>query len=360
MTDKKSNMTDKERVEALLRREKPDRVPIWPFTYGFPMVYTGTSIADAYNKPEVSLAAQKKAAQDFGWIFTPFIGYAAAGGWEFGGEIKWPTGELDQAPMLIRHPVETVHDVWNLKMPDVKNSGIVPNQLEFFKLQLQEELDNKPWKVVAFIDPGPFTLAGNLCSSENLNRWIIKEPEAVHHLLRLSTDYTIERMQYWKDVFGTDRVVPWSAEPSASNQLISPKTFEKFAFPYIKEVNEKTLAMGFKTTFWHICGEQNANLQYWAQIPMGDPAVLSFGHEVDLEKAAEYFPNDIIVGNLEPAIIQTGTPEQVYEASRKVIEQGKKLPTGFMFAPGCDLPPRAPVDNVMAMTRAANDFGWYE
>ena len=82
MTTKgKGAMTDKERVEALLRREKPDRVPMWPMAAGFPMVYTHTSIADAYNKPEVSLAAQRKTAQDFGWLFTPLIAYAAFGGW---------------------------------------------------------------------------------------------------------------------------------------------------------------------------------------------------------------------------------------------------------------------------------------
>ncbi len=170
MVERKTRMTDRERVEALLRREKPDRVPIWPFAPGFPMVYTGTSIADAYNNPKVSLAAQRKAAQDFGWIYTPFIGYAACGGWEFGGEIKWPSGEFSQAPTVARFPVETVDDVWNLKMPDVKNSGIVPIQMEFFKLESQEELDNKPWKVMVFIDPGPFTFAGNVCSVEKLSK----------------------------------------------------------------------------------------------------------------------------------------------------------------------------------------------
>ena len=110
----------------------------------------------------------------------------------------------------------------------------------------------------------------------------------------------------------------------------------------------------------HICGEHNENLPYWAQIPMGDPGIVSFGHEVDLEKAAEYFPNDIIYGNLEPAIIQSGTPEQVYEAAKVVIEKGKKAPGGFILAPGCEMPPRAAPENVMAMTRAVNDFGWYD
>ena len=107
MAERKARMTDRERVEALLRREKPDRVPIWGGALGFPMVYTGTSIADAYNKPEVALAAERKTDRDFGWVSLPFIAYAAYGGWEFGGEIKWPSGEYDQAPSVARLPVET-------------------------------------------------------------------------------------------------------------------------------------------------------------------------------------------------------------------------------------------------------------
>jgi len=57
--------------------------------------------------------------------------------------------------------------------------------------------------------------------------------------------------------------------------------------------------------------------------------------------------------------VQTGSPEQVYEATRQVIEEGKKLPNGFIFSTGCDLPPRAPLDNVRMMNRAVDDFGWY-
>ena len=97
-----------------------------------------------------------------------------------------------------------------------------------------------------------------------------------------------------------------------------------------------------------------------AQIPLGDPGIVSVGHEVDILKAAEYFPNDIIMGNLEPAIIQTATPQQVYDASREIIEKGKQCPGGFAFSPGCELPPMSPPLNVWMMTKAADDFGWYE
>jgi uroporphyrinogen decarboxylase len=358
MAVRKDIMTNRQRVEALLNREKPDRVPIYPFGMGFSAVYCKASIAQVYNDPEVSLAAQRKAAEDFDWVFVPDIAYAAFGGWEFGGEIQWPDGEFSQAPMITRHVVQSPEDVMNLKMPDVASAGIIPIQKKFLELSSQEGLDNKPWNIVFQLE-GTFTCASNIPGTDRFSRWILKRPEIAHRLMRLAADFGLEVAKYWKNIFGTEGVLPWGGEPVASNQVISPKTFETFNLPYRREVHEKVLDMGYKTIFMHICGEHNQNLPHWAQIPMGDPGIVSFGHEVDLEKAAEYFPNDIIVGNLEPAIIQVGTAEEVYEASRIVIEKGKRLAEGFMFGPGCELPPMAPVENVKAMTEAVNDFGWY-
>jgi uroporphyrinogen decarboxylase len=358
-TKGKATMTEKERMAALLRRQRPDRVPIWLMAAGFPMVYTHTSVADAYNKPEVSLAAQRKTARDFGWLFMPLMAYAAFGGWEFGGEIKWPSGEFAQAPTVLKHAVATPDDVINLKVPDVKKAGIIPLVMQFCALAAREQLDNKPFSAVLFLE-GTFNTAANIVGVDTFARWLLKKPEAAHRLLRLATDFEIELANYYKDTFGTEGTILFGGEPSSSNQVISPRQFEEFALPYLKETHQKVLAMGFKTFLMHICGEQNANLPYWTQIPMGDPGLVSFGHEVDLETAARYFPNDIIVGNLEPAIIQTKTPDEVYQAAKEVLSKGKKLATGFIFAPGCELPPMAPVENIRAISRAVNDFGWYD
>jgi uroporphyrinogen decarboxylase len=355
----KATMTNRERVEVLLKREKPDRVPIWPFAFeAFASLYANASITDAYNNPATSLAAQRKACLDFDWVFTPSFSYAAFGGWEFGGEIKWPKGEYDQAPTVVRYPVEKKEDVWDLKLPDIQNSGFVPLKMKFSEMSSEERLDNQPFNVDGF-GGGCFALAANIAGVERFLRWLIKEPEVAHRLLRLATNYRIALARYWTDTFGTEGVLPRGGEPTTSNQMISPRLFEEFALPYIKETQESILAMGYRTTYMHICGEQNMNLHLWAQVPFGDPGIVSFGHEVNLETAATYFPNDIILGNLDPTLIQMGTPEEVYNAARINIEQGKRCAGGFIFSPGCQLPPRASAENVMAMTRAVNDFGWY-
>jgi uroporphyrinogen decarboxylase len=82
-------MTERERVEALLDRRRPDRVPIWSGAY------TGYTIAHAYTDTEATYYPLRKVCRDFGWIFFPWMSYASFGTWEFGGEVRMPNGEFD-------------------------------------------------------------------------------------------------------------------------------------------------------------------------------------------------------------------------------------------------------------------------
>lgn len=360
MAPRQAKMTDRERVEALLNHKKPDRVPVCPFSYAsFAAVNAKYSVVDMYTDVQKSLNAERWVSQQYGWVSQPFIGYASYGAWEFGGEIKYPSSEFEMAPTVIRPPVESEEDVWNLKLPDATKDGFIPFQTEFYKLSSQEQPDNEPFNVLAKIT-GPFTIAANLCGAEIFCRWIIKKPYLIKHLLRLATDHFKEGAQYWKDTFGTDGVLAMTTEPTSSNQLTSPKNFEHFALPHIKEAAEHFLALGYKHVYVHICGEQNANLPFWSQVSFGDPGIISIGHEINLETAAKHFPKDIILGNIEPSLIQMGTPQEVYEASKRAIEKGKDFPGGFILSPGCELPPQAPPVNIWMMTKAANDFGWYD
>lgn len=177
----------------------------------------------------------------------------------------------------------------------------------------------------------------------------------------MAVDHICNVLQYWVDTFGAENIFVWISSPNKSNQIISPRQFERFAFPYHVEFHERLRSIRINAFGLHICGDQNLNLPYFAKTYLWEhPSILSFGHEVDLEVAANYFPNDIIFGNIEPAVIQTGTPQEVYDLSRIVIEKGKKASGGFIFAPGCELPPMSPPVNVYQMTKAVNDFGWYD
>ena len=200
-----------------------------------------------------------------------------------------------------------------------------------------------------------------MCKTDLLMRLMVKKPEIVHRLLRIITDYFLEVVKYWVETFGPEDLIVLDASPVESNQLISPRLFKEFAFPYIMEHHEKILATGVRHFYCHICGDQNLNLPYWAQVPMGERSIISVGHEMDLEKIIEYFgDNCIVAGNLDPSVIQEGTAEQIYELTSQCIEKGKGAPGGYMLMPGCELPPKAHPYNVYMMKKAIDRFGSYE
>ena len=349
-------MTSRERIDALFEYRKPDRVPIVAWNSAFGAYNAGYPVTDAFDSPEKAFYGMLWTWELYGWepawwLFAPTV----LGAMDFGGEVRSPKSKYEGSEIIKSNPVKSEEDLSNLKMPDPKAAGRIPLWMEFAKLQ---EAHGLP---VSFWSRSALTTAGNMCGLELFCRWLIKRPDLVEKAMRMAIDHIFNVLSYWVDTFGPEKIYVSMASASEANQVISPKHFEKFALPFHIEYHKRLKALGIKRFFWHICGEQNLNLPYMAEAkPWQHPSILTFGHEVDLEAAAKFFPEDIILGNIEPAVLQEGTPQQVYELSRIAIEKGRKAPGGYILGPGCTLPAYAPPVNVFAMTRAVNDFGWYE
>jgi uroporphyrinogen decarboxylase len=352
---KQDRMTSRERMDALFAGQTPDRVPLGAMSTGFNTRNAGHTVADAYEDPEKSFAAMQWTSEQYGWDPIPqYAGHTVLGAWDFGGQVRMPRGEYEGALVIVEYPVKAEQDVEKLVMPDPRTAGRIPQALRFARLQAEHDLP------VYFFSRSPFTMAANIAGIDRFLRWTMKRPELCEHLLRLSIDHIFNVLAVWVASFGAHRVFAWMSSPTESNQLVSPRIVKKFALPYHVEYHRRLKALGVSRFGFHICGEQNLNLPILAEAaPWPHPSVLSFGHEVDLETAAEHFPKDIIFGNIEPAVIQTGSPAQVYDLCRTAIEKGRRAPGGFILGPGCGLPVAAPPVNVYAMTRAVNDFGWY-
>jgi len=355
MSFKPDRMNTKERMKALFEGRALDRVPLYPFLLGFCARNVGHPIQVMYDAPAKSFDAQQRTLDQYGFDWGPMYGYASYGTWEFGGEIKMPTGGFEQAPMHTVFPVESEEDVERLRLPDVKTAGSLPRAMEFSRLQ-----ETAPTPVTVVLG-GPFTIAGNVCSVEKVCRWMLKKPELVHRILQMAADHIVDVVTYWSQTFGAQRVFPQIWEPSASNDILSPKQFERFVFPRLLESSMKILGLGINHMLYHICGEQNKNLSLWAQVPMGAPGICSFGQEVDIGAAIDHVgTSSIIAGNISPSALQSGSPETVYDLCKDALLKGLKAPRGFMLMPGCEVPPSTPPHNVYVMRKAIDDFGRYE
>ena len=353
----KNITSNKERMEALWKYEKPDRVPVSGFSGGFPNVSAGYPVRSAYDDPHTTFETQLKIAEQFDWVLEPQVfHHTILAGWDFGGEIAMPDRDYKAAVSIISNPVKTEEDVWNLRMPDPKTAGGLIAAMEFAKLQEKNGLQ------VTLYVRSPFSAAANICGLETFCKWMIRKPELCDRLTRMATDHILDVLQVWTSTFGAEKLLFMMSSPNESNQIISPNHLEKLAIPYHIELHKRLNDIGIRRFFFHICGEQNLNLPYLADLSYlwPKPSILSFGHEISLDAAAKYFPNHIIYGNIEPAVIHTGTSKQVYDLSKIAIEQGKKMDGGFILGPGCEIPVLSSPENVFAMTKAVEDFGWYK
>ena len=354
MQFKKDLMSSTERIQTLFRYEKPDRVPINMITAGFVCKNIGRGVADAYGDPETYFDAFLWTAEQYGWDLNPQnCPHTVLGAPDFGGDVRLPTGEFEGAIVITSYPVQSEKDVEKLELPDPTTSDRLLKDMTLSRLQHEYGLP------VTFVSRSPLTLAANTCGLEKFLRWTVKRPDLCHRLMTRAIDHTFNVMANWAGAFGPENMIVFMSSPSESNQVMSPRHFEKLALPFHMEYHKRLASLGIKRFWFHICGDQNLNLPALADIcPWPHPSILSFGHEVDLKDTAKHFPQDIIYGNVEPAVIQMGTPQQVYELTRSVIDKGKRIPGGFILSAGCELPPFAPSANVFAMTKAVNDFGW--
>jgi len=355
MNIKQDRMNSRERIEALLKYNTPDRVPIGALATVFSNNNAGYNANIAFGDPVKSFYATVWTAEQYGWDLIPQrFDHTVSGPYDFGGKVRMPTGEYEGGMITESYPMQSEYDVSDLKKPDPKTAGRIPKALEFCRLQEKHGL------YVWFSSRSPFSFAANLCGLDQFAKWMIKKPELCEKLMKIATEHIFNVLKYWVDVFGLENIFVFMSSPSESNQVISPKHFEKFALPYHIEYHNRLRAMGIKHFAFHLCGQQNENIPYFSDLSLWQhPSILSFGHEVDLEVAAKYFPQDIIFGNIEPAFIQAASPQQVYEKAKQTIKKGKKAPGGFILASGCSLLAAPPV-NAFAMTKAVNDFGWYE
>lgn len=353
-------MSPLERMQALVTPgQKPDRVPFIPLSFGFCTRNCGWSLADFYNNPERCFAAQVRTQEQYGYDGFPLYGFGSMGGWEFGGEIKWPGTGGDQAPCVARWPVNDENDVDRLKAPDdVLSAGIIPTEFALSKLQSAAGMP------VTVQLGSALMLTGNLVNLSTMLRWMIRKPDLVHHMLRLMTDFLLKVAQAWAEAFPGQMLLGFDGGPTDSNYLISPEQFREFGLPYTREIHEKALAMGFTVFHTHVCGEQNANLDALREVDFGHPGgpsgMMSFGHEVDLKDAIEKLGDKaVIMGNVEPAKIQMSSAEEVFELSCRAVERGKDAPLGYALMAGCEVPPQAPGYNIFTMLKACKVAGQY-
>lgn len=346
-------LTSAQRMRALAAKQGLDRVPVIPMASAYTAVISGLTLKEYYLEPEKALWAQEWAADLHRYDGSPSFNIPDWAGWDFGGELTFPSSPRIALPYLGKRAVTIASDVEKLSLPDIKSAPAAGRLLSFARLAREKGYP------VSVPGGSPMGIAGSAIGPEKMMRWFYKEPEAVHRMLRLSTDYIISIASLFAGEFGADNCSAFATYPLEAHAVVSPKIFEKFSLPYVNEIHEKLIDMGIKRWVIHLCGDHTKNLYLWKKdIKLAPRTVFTVGHEMDLAYTAEYLGEDYIIGgNIPTTFLQTATPDEVLEVSRQTIERMKHSPGGFILTPACALPPITPPANLHAMVKAVRLFG---
>lgn len=146
------------------------------------------------------------------------------------------------------------------------------------------------------------------------------------------------------------------AEPMANPALIGARMYEKFVYPYTKELTDYCVERTGKKVSLHMCGE---TYDIWNYIGSYQLNEVSPDNIIDPERAAAELGDQVpIAGNVDPVgILLNGTKEQIEEAVKACIEAGKKAKKGYVLVSGCDIPETTALEQIDYFMEAARTFG---
>lgn len=141
----------------------------------------------------------------------------------------------------------------------------------------------------------------------------------------------------------------WVGGWRAASEFISPRLWQRFVFPYYKQIVEAVVAEGVIPVL-HFDSNWTRDLDYLRELPKAK-CVFSPDGFTDIYKAKEILDGHMcIMGDVPAALLTLGTPAAVDAYCKKLIRDIGA--TGFILAQGCDIPPNAKPENVKAMIDA--------
>jgi len=250
-----------------------------------------------------------------------------------GLKIEFP----DNAPPSVReHPIKDADALESLK----KNWKGIGGRMPVFIDVVRRMSRSFPVLKGAYV-LGPFTLAGELVGVEDFLQMLFSDPGFAKEVLAFATQVL---KRYAEELLSAGAHVLAILDPTSVT--LSPRYFQEFSAPYIKEIIESLKS----PTILHICGNTNHLIEKMVET---GAVGLSLDSMVDLREVAERVPKNVaIIGNLDPVtVFWQAKPETVERKTRELVEKMIGV-DNFILSSGCDIPIEAPLENISAFMKA--------
>ena len=331
-------MTGKEKVLAVLNKEKIDSIPWLPFAgvhSGKLKGYTAREVSTDAGKLIESLLEVNKLYKPDG---QPVMFDLQIEAEILGCELVWSD---DAPPTVASHPLAETTDIPE-HIPG-KDEGRIPLSLEAMTAMKKEVGDTT---ALYGLITGPFTLASHLRGT-NIFMDMVMNPEYVKSLMEYCVKVANAVSGYYIET-GMDVIAV--VDPLISQ--ISPDHFAEFMEKPFAEVFDFIRNGGAKSSFF-VCGNATANI---APMCKTKPDSISVDENVNLAAAKkvtdEY--NVVIGGNIPlTSVMLFGTQQDNMKNTIDLIDSVDNTDL-LIIAPGCDMPYDIPVENTIGVQQAVH------
>jgi hypothetical protein len=384
------------RYVTAMRNGKPDMVPIRPFVAEFTAKYAGYTSQEVSYDYEKAFAAARKCAADYDWdavvgnMVYGWMGLVHAIGLKYyavpGVDVPADTGfqylepseehawmQPDDYDALIADPTGYLFNVW---LPRVAGDVVAPGEPSTFRSNM------------SFLKGGMgmlqyFSAFGQQAA---LLRSESGTVSAISGILKAPFDIIADKLRGYKglcmDMFrcpdkvlkACEAMAPHLAQVALSGAdpaknvpiglwmhrgcvpFLSPKQFERFYWPTLKEIIQVLWSRGHQTLFYAE-GDWTGNLKYIAELP--EMSIVFHVDRTDLEETRKWLGGKFCTsGGIPNDLLAFGKPADVRQYCQKVI--------GILGRDGAYIMDAAAImqddtnaENLRAMTEAAREYGGY-
>ncbi|NPV58142.1 MAG: uroporphyrinogen-III decarboxylase [Actinobacteria bacterium] len=358
-----------ERILTAVRLERPDRVPVVPLGDSFCARHQGVKLSEFCTNPELSNQVMLKCFMELGEVdgiqHTNFYVHNLSTAWL--SRLKIPGRDLPEDELWQVDEVELMSES---DYDAIINDGFRPF-IERFYLERLDNLGEKlpvffmsvPSAMQAMKDHGivPFSPAivtipyELFCGGRSMHQFLrdlYRIPDKVQAAMDVAIRDMIEDARMMCGMIKP--IAAWVGGWRAASEFISPRHWQRFVFPYYKQMVEAVVEEGVIAVL-HFDSDWTRDLEYLRELP-AKRIVFSPDGSTDIFKAKQVLGDHAcIMGDVPASLLSLGTVEKVEEYCKRLIEEIG--PAGFILAQGCDIPPNARPENVAAMIASVKKFG---
>jgi uroporphyrinogen-III decarboxylase len=341
------NQEQWEMLQAVLKGETLKPLPTG-FIIDCPWLpsWAGHTILDYFTDEWLFLADNLKAIETFPRaMFLP--GFWSEYGMctepsAFGAVSRWEENEFPFAKKVLH----SVAEVDELETPDPRRDGLLPFVIKRLK-HVEPEIKKAGHSIRFAVARGPLNIASFLMGTTEFLMALKTDPEAMHRLLTIVTDFLVDWIAYQRECF-----------PSIDGVLmlddivgfVGEEDLQTFALPYLKRAYDTDVSV----KFFHNDAPAQVCAPYLSEVGIN---LFNFGIQHTLSEMKGWVGNKVtLLGNLPPRdVLASGTPDDVRRGTAEMLAAVSDR-SRLIVSCGGGMPPGVPTVNIATVLSTVDEL----